>query len=170
MNQFNGWDWLVRLSHWSVAILFSLNYFFVSPDEYTHVQIGYAVAAVVSIRILWGFTFARGANRILNFIPTPSGVKEHLQELKERRAPESPRHNPLGAIAIWLMWIGLLSLVAAGWLYDNTDWGFDNDLDKLHKQLGEALFALVCFHVTAVVLTSIWQKRNLIKAMIIGRF
>ena len=64
-----GWDWLVRLSHWSVAILFSLNYFFIPPEEYTHVQIGYAVATLVVLRILWGFTFARGANRISSFVP-----------------------------------------------------------------------------------------------------
>ena len=170
MNQSHGWDWLVRLSHWSVAILFCLNYFFISPDEYTHVQIGYAVASIVAVRILWGFTFARGANRILNFIPTPSGMKKHVAELQQRQGPEEPHHNAFGAVAIWLMWILLLAVPAAGWLFDNTDWGFDNDLDKLHKRLGQILFYLVCLHITAVVLTSIWLKRNLIKAMVTGRF
>lgn len=160
----------MRLSHWSVVVLFSLNYFVVSPDEYTHVQIGYAVAAVVAVRILWGFTFARGANRILSFVPTPSGVKKHLRELQERQPPEEPQHNSLGAIAIWLMWIGLLAVPATGWLFDNTDWGFDNDLDRVHKQLGQLLFYLICIHVAAVVLTSLWLKRNLVKAMVTGRF
>jgi cytochrome b len=170
MRQPEGWDWLVRLAHWSVVVLFSLNYFFVSPDDYTHVQIGYSVAAVVVVRILWGFTFARGANRILNFVPTFRKIKTHLDELQQRQAPEKPGHNPLGAIAIWLMWFGLLAVPTTGWLFDNTDWGFDNDLDKLHKQLGEILFYLICIHIAAVVLTSLWLKRNLIKAMITGRF
>ncbi len=160
----------MRLSHWSVAILFSLNYFFISPDEYTHVQIGYAVAVIVTVRILWGFTFARGANRILGFIPTLSGFKEHVREIRERRAPNTPAHNAFGAIAIWLMWLGLIAVPTTGWLFDNTDWGFDNDLDRVHKRLGEILFYLVCLHVAAVLLTSLWLKRNLIKAMLIGRF
>jgi cytochrome b len=170
LKQANGWDWLVRLSHWSVAILFSLNYFFISPDEYTHVQVGYAVFTVVALRILWGFTFARGANRILNFMPSRSGMKQHLDELRTRQPPDQPHHNAFGAVAIWLMWIGLIAVPTTGWLYDNTDWGFDNDIDKLHKQLGQLLFYLVCIHIAAVVLTSVWLKRNLIKAMIVGRF
>ena len=160
----------MRLSHWAIVLLFAANYFFISPDEYTHVQVGYAVFAVVVLRLLWGLTFARGPNRIASFIPTASGVKKHVDELKERQSPESPHHNALGAIAIWLMWLGLLALPTLGWLFDNTDWGFDNNLDRLHKQLGQLLFYLICIHIAAVVLTSLWLKRNLIKAMITGRF
>ncbi len=160
----------MRLSHWTVATLFLLNYFVISPDEYTHVQIGYAVAIVIGLRFLWGLTLARGPNRVLSFIPMPSDIKAHIQELKTRSAPQEPHHNALGALAIWFMWIALLTMVATGWLFDNTDWGWDNDLDKFHKQLADILFAVVVIHVSAVVLTSLWLKRNLIKTMIIGRF
>ncbi len=169
MKQPGGWDWLVRLSHWSIVVLFTLNYFFVSPDVYTHVQIGYAIATIVVVRILWGLTFARGPNRLGSFIPTPSGIRQHLHELKERKAPDAPQHNALGAIAIWLMWFGLLAVPTLGWLFDNTDWGYDNDLDRVHKQAGELLFYLICIHITAVVLTSLWLRRNFIKAMLVGR-
>lgn len=172
-----GWDWLVRISHWSVAVLFCLNYFFISPDAYsetfdvyTHVYIGYAIAMIVILRILWGFTFAKGHNRILSFFPTPKRLKTHVTELKTRETTDQPHHNAFGAVAIWFMWICLLAIVSAGWLYDNTDFGWDNDLDKLHKQLGDILFYVIILHVSAVVLTSLWLKRNLIKAMIIGRF
>ena len=169
MNR-SGWDWFVRISHWSVAVLFCLNYFFISPDVYTHVQIGYAVAAVVLLRILWGLTLAKGPNSIFSFFPTPSRLKHHIVELKTRQTGDQPHHNAFGAFAIWFMWLALLGLVASGWLYDNTDWGWDNDLDKFHKQLGEILFYVIILHVTAVVLTSLWLRRNLIKAMILGRY
>ena len=173
----HGWDWLVRLTHWSVAVLFALNYFFISPDlysdtfdVYTHVYIGYGVAILVLLRILWGVTFAKGPNRMLSFIPTPARFKHHLVELKTRQAEDQPQHNPIGAIGIWFMWIMLLGIVSSGWLYDNTDWGWDNDLHKLHQQLGDILFYVVILHISAVILTSLWLRRNLIKAMIIGRF
>ena len=171
LSRVDGWDWLVRSAHWSVAILFALNYFeFISPDEYAHVQIGYAIAIIVGVRILWGFILAKGPNRILSFIPTPSAMKRHIDELKSRQSPEQPHHNPFGALAIWTMWFGLLAVVLTGWMFDNTDYGWDNDFDKLHVLLGDLLFYVVVLHISAVVLTSLWLRRNLIKAVIIGRF
>ncbi len=186
-----SWDWLVRIVHWSVAILFAVNYFMTKDGESTladievngeelfpwngyliHEYIGWAIVALVCGRILWGF-IAKGPARISSFFPTPKRVMEHVHELKTRTPPAQVGHNPFGACAIFLMWFGLLTASLSGWGMD-TDWAWDNDysdaLFDYHYLIVDLTFYLVCIHITAVILMSFWGKRNLVKAMVRGRF
>ncbi|MBX2848721.1 MAG: cytochrome b/b6 domain-containing protein [Acidiferrobacterales bacterium] len=163
-----GWDIVTRGTHWVVAGLFLTNYFYTEPGYRAHMNIGWIILGLVIFRIIWGVSFARGPNRITNFLPTPRGVKEHVVELKTRQAAEPVGHNAFGSFAIFLMWFGLLSAVFTGWLQD-TDWGFDNDVYEWHEFLVEALWILVIIHISAVILTSLWLRRNLIKQMLNGK-
>lgn len=163
-----SWDFLVRLIHWSVATLFLANYFFTEPGYELHTNFGWAILALVVVRILWGISFAKGPNHLRSFAPTLAGVQHHLQELKTRQRPQKVGHNPFGTVAIYLMWIGLSAAAFTGWLQD-TDWGFDNGADLWHEWVVDGVFLLVILHVSAVVLTSLWLRANLIRAMVIGR-
>jgi cytochrome b len=167
------WNWLVRVVHWSVAGLFFANYFFTDHGYPTHQKVGWAVLILVGIRLLWGISFAKAPSSLASFFPTPARFKEHIQELKTRAQPEQVGHNALGALAIFFMWGALVVAVLSGWLYD-TDWAWDNGYEdtvhSIHETTVDLIFYVVCVHIAAVILMSFWSKRNLIKAMIIGRF
>ena len=167
-SQFRGWDWLVRLTHWSVASLFIANYFFTEPGEALHTNFGWIILGLVGLRLLWGLTLAKGPNHLRSFVPTPKGALHHLKELRDGTPPEKVGHNPLGSAAVYLMWIGLAAASLTGWGMD-TDWGFENDLDRWHFRVVDWLFILVVVHLSAVLLTSLRLKTNLVKAMIAGR-
>ncbi|MDM3872441.1 cytochrome b/b6 domain-containing protein [Porticoccus sp. W117] len=163
------WDIVVRVIHWSVAALFLTNYFYTEPGYDAHINIGWIILSLVGLRLLWGLTFAKGPNHLKDFLPRRRTAGEHLQHIKHRQQPNTVGHNPFGAIAIYLMWLGLASAAFTGWLQD-TDWGFDNGVDIWHRRIVQWLFYLVIVHVSAVVLTSLWLRVNLIRAMVLGRF
>lgn len=167
-HKVTGWDVIIRGIHWIVAGLFLANYFYTEAGYEAHIRVGWTIFGLVLFRLAWGFTFAKGPNRIVNFVPTPTGIKEHAKELSTRQAHDQIGHNAFGSCAIFLMWFGLLSAAFTGWLQD-TDWGFDNDVYEWHEFIVEALWILILVHVCAVILTSFWLRRNLIKQMIFGR-
>ena len=162
-----GWDLIVRSVHWMVAGLFLTNYFYTEPGYEAHVNIGWIIFGLVIFRIIWGCSLAKGPNRISNFLPSLSGFSEHIQELRYRKPSNLIGHNAVGSCAIFMMWFGLLSAAFTGWLQD-TDWGFENDIYQWHELIVDGLWYLVVIHISAVILTSLWLRRNLIKQMING--
>ena len=163
-----GWDKIVRSIHWIVATLFIINYYFTEAGYTAHIRVGWTIFGLVIFRILWGITKARGPNHIRNFIPTINGIKEHLVELRNRESLHQVGHNACGSIVIFLMWFCLLTAAFTGWLQD-TDWGFENDVYEWHEFFVESLWYLIVMHITAVILTSLWLRKNLIKQMILGK-
>ena len=162
------WDSLVRLIHWSVAGLFLANYFYTDPGYHAHINIGWTIPGLVGLRLLWGLTFAKGPNHLRDFVPSLSAARHHIRDIKTRKPPQAVGHNPFGSCAIYLLWSGLAAAALTGWLQD-TDWGFDNGVDIWHKQIVQWLFILIIAHVSAVILTSLWLRANLVRAMIVGR-
>lgn len=49
------WDPLVRLIHWSLALMILLNGAFVEEESKTHEWIGYVALCLVGLRLIWGF-------------------------------------------------------------------------------------------------------------------
>lgn len=164
----NKWDIFVRLIHWSVAGLFLANYYYTDPGYEAHTNVGWAILWLVGFRLLWGLTFAKGLNHLRNFLPTLSGAQHHINQLKTRQKPTTLGHNSFGSCAVYLLWLGLAAASFTGWLQD-TDWGFDNGVDAWHRQAVDWLYILIIVHVCAVILTSLWLRVNLTRAMITGR-
>lgn len=160
-----GWDWLVRLTHWLVAALFLSNYYFTEKGSENHENVGWTVLVLIVLRFVWGSTLANGPNRLSAFVPTKAAVKKHIIELKTRKSNKVTGHNPFGAVAIYLLWLGLTASVLTGWGMD-TDWGFENDVDQWHEFAVDFTFFMVCLHIVAVILVSIWLNKNLIRAMV----
>ena len=160
------WDIVVRVTHWGVALGFLLNRLHVTkPGSDWQQGIGRAVASLVILRLLWGLTFAKGPARLSAIVPTPSALKNHYRELNTRTSPAELHHNPLGAIGIWLFWI-LLPLVAlTGWAQD-TDFIDLYPVDDWHYWLVNAVTALVCLHILAVIAMSIWLRKDIVLSLI----
>jgi len=164
-EQFAGWTLIVRLTHWLVAIGVLLN--MVNDTGYVHRFIGYACLVLALIRI--SYARVSGVTSSKLYLPNLSAMKQHLYEIRTGEFSQHSGHNPLGQLAIYLIWllIGLLALT--GWL-SRTDayWGEDWPVDW-HEYLSDTLMYVVVLHVIAVFIMSRLQKKNLIKQMISGK-
>ncbi|MBX6322499.1 MAG: hypothetical protein IRY94_11780, partial [Rhodospirillaceae bacterium] len=86
------WDPLVRLLHWFLIGAFVLAW--ASADEWdgAHVLAGYAVAAIVALRLAWGFVGPRHA-RFSDFLYRPGKILAFLGDTLRLRAPRHLGHN-----------------------------------------------------------------------------
>lgn len=162
------WDLPVRLLHWSLVALVAAAWFTRESRGPWHEWIGYGVAAVVILRLVWGFAGSRHA-RFADFVRGPGKVLPYARAVLAGRAPRYVGHNPLGGwmVLALLSTAGLLCL--SGWLF-TTDWLWGYAwLANTHLALAWLLIALAALHVMGVILTSRHQRENLVRAMIDGR-
>lgn len=157
------WDRWVRFTHWSVAALFIINYAITEAGSEIHQWIGYAVGLLVLSRLLWGL-FVNSPARLTNFLPSVPSAIQHVKEVLSERKDEHIGHNPAGAIMIWLLWTGLLTLALTGTLMENLasppDW-----LYELHEMVANLTCVAALIHVTAVVIMTKITGRSYLKSM-----
>ena len=160
------WTLFVRVSHWLVAVFVIVNFF--NDTGYWHRFIGYACLGLVLSRIIYGLFLTKTASSKF-YIPSLDNIKLHISELKTKHLSPHVGHNPLGQWAVYAIWTLIILLALTGWL-SRTDayWGEDWPVD-LHDYLSDALMLMVLLHVSAIVLISKLQKRNLAKNMINGK-
>jgi cytochrome b len=162
------WDLVVRIFHWTVAILVPLNYWWLEGGESPHQCVGYVIAALLAARIVWGFVGSRNA-RFANFLPTPARLRRHVQQLRTRRFDIGEGHNPLGALMILLLLSLLLIIVTSGWMQGlDRFWGEDW-LQQLHKYAANALMFSVVLHLAGVIAMSRFTRLRLVRTMITGK-
>jgi cytochrome b len=162
------WDLPVRLIHWLLVICFFGAYITAEIDELKiiHFTLGYTLAALIVIRIAWGFIGTTHA-KFSNFIRHPKAAISYLRSMIRREHPTDVGHNPAGALAI----VALLSL---GLLVSLTGWSTLHEMvgewaEEVHEVLANFMLVIVVVHIVAVVGGSFLQKENLVKAMITGK-
>jgi cytochrome b len=161
------WDPFVRFFHWSLVACVVLNQGLLEEGDPPHRWIGYAAAALVGLRVLWGFVGTRHA-RFTDFWPTPARVRAHLAGLRDARRPAAPGHNPLGAIAMLLLMALVLALALTGWLQGTGRFWGNEALEELHEGLAAALLWLAGLHAAAALVMGRLERTRLIKAMFTG--
>lgn len=163
------WDPFVRIFHWSVAVAFIACRFGTEGGDPPHEWLGYGAAALVAMRVGWGFV-GRGAARWSDFWPTPTRLAHHLRELRARRPHRHLGHSPIGAVVMIGMMAGLVGLAASGYAMEEIDyfWG-DERMLAVHEWLSDAVLVLAVIHVCAAVVQSVWLRENLPLSMITGR-
>ncbi len=161
------WDVPVRLLHW--ALLSCVVASWVTSDSIgeAHANLGYGAAAIVAVRVLWGFAGSHYA-RFCQFVRRPAVAMGYARDVAGGHAARYVGHNPLGGwmVLALMSCIGLLALTG---FIANTDllWGYAWPV-LLHTVVAWTLVALAALHVGGVLFTS-WQHReNLIAAMITG--
>lgn len=161
------WDPVVRITHWSVAVLVLWDLYEDSGGP-LHRNLGYAAACLVLIRVAWGMV-GNGAGNFREWVPGRAGVVAYVKAAVAGHPPRYLGHNPLGAMMMLALWILILSLAATGWISRlERFWGEDLPKD-VHAILAYVLLALVCVHIGAAILMSRLHKENLILAMVTGR-
>ena len=162
------WDPLIRVFHWSLVLSFAVAW--LSADEWDdlHIWAGYAAAALVALRVLWGLLGPRYA-RFQWFVRSPATVLSYLSDLLHGREKRYLGHNPAGGAMIVAMILVLIGVSLTGWMYTiDAFWGVEW-VEDAHEILANLLLALVGFHIVGVVVTGLRHHENLVWAMITGR-
>lgn len=162
------WDPLVRIFHWSLVGLFF--FAFITGDEWAkaHVVAGYAIAALVAFRVVWGFIGSRHA-RFADFVARPSAVFAFLRDSVLLRAKRHIGHNPAGGAMVIALLLAISAIAATGYMM-TTDafWGVEW-VEEAHEAAVYATLGLIALHVGGVVLASIEHRENLVASMFTGR-
>lgn len=162
------WDLFVRIFHWSLVGLFAVAFATGDEIEWLHIRIGYAIAALIALRIVWGFVGSRYA-RFSNFVRSPRSVAAYLLQAAQSRAPRYLGHNPAGGAMIVALLVMITGLAATGFaMTTDAFWGA-KWVEHLHEALAYATLGLVVLHIAGVVFSSLEHGENLVRAMVTGR-
>jgi cytochrome b len=162
------WDLFVRVFHWSLVALFIAAYATGDEIERVHIAAGYAIAALLALRVVWGFIGPRHA-QFGDFVRSPGEVLAYLREIALLRAPRYLGHNPAGGAMIVAL-LTMLSFTCMTGFMMTTDafWGA-KWVEGVHEAAADLTVALIAFHVLGVVAASFEHGENLAKAMVTGR-
>lgn len=167
MTRYKVWDPLVRLFHWSLAGAFAAIVLFVDDESKTHEWLGYGIAGLIGLRLVWGLIGHRHA-RFADFPISVSGAIGQLAEMSTGRVRRHLGHTPLGALMIYNLLVTLALVSLTGWML-TTDafWGI-GWVEGAHEVLaGWAEFS-VLVHIAGITFESLRTGVNLPKAMITG--
>lgn len=162
------WDPLVRIFHWSLALLFAAAWYSGGIWDAPHLWTGYAVFALVLARVVWGFIGSRHA-RFSDFVRGPATTMGYMVNMVRMRAPRYLGHNPAGGAMVVALLAMILVICASGMMM-TTDafWGVEW-VDDLHETASTIALVLVGLHVGGVILAGIEHGENLVRAMFTGR-
>ena len=188
------WDPLVRIGHWVLVAGFALAYLTEGEPEWLHSWAGYAIAATVALRVVWGFVGPRHA-RFASFVKGPRQVLAYLRDLATGRSARHLGHSPAGGA----MTVALLAALAAtavtgmGTLAaeegrgplagivasESAGPGSRDDeageqegaeaWEEVHEVAANLTLALVVLHLVGVAAASLAHGENLPRAMVNGR-
>jgi len=162
------WDLPTRIFHWLLAAAFLAAWLTGEAHGWmvAHVVLGYTMLGLVAFRLLWGLIGTRYA-RFRSFAFGPRAVAAYLGSLLTARPTHYLGHNPAGSWAIYGLLAASLLAGASGWLA--LQWPDGGWLEDVHEAFASVLLALVLLHVAGVVLASLRQRENLVRAMVDGR-
>lgn len=161
------WDLFVRVFHWTLVLAVALNYFVLESGKTLHQWTGYAAAALVLARVVWGFIGSPYA-RFSNFFPTPTRLREQWTSALADEPPKHWGHNPTGALMMLALMALVLALGVTGWMQGlDAFWG-DEWLEDTHGFLANALMALAGLHAAAALVVGRLERTRLVKAMVTG--
>lgn len=93
------WDILVRIFHWSLVFSFVVAYLTGEDENQWHIYFGYAIAGLITFRLIWGLVGGRYA-RFGDFVYSPSTVIEYLKSLLSSTPKHYLGHNPAGGYMV----------------------------------------------------------------------
>ncbi|MCZ2495865.1 cytochrome b [Xylophilus sp. Kf1] len=162
------WDPLVRVVHWGVAAGIASAWWSLDHAGGWHERLGYAVAALVLVRLAWGLVGSRHA-RFADFVAGPAATAAYARRLLRGTEERHLGHNPLGGWMALALWAGVLATCLTGWMF-TTDAFFGMAwVENTHQALAWTVVGLLPLHLAGVLFTSLRHRENLLVAMITGR-
>ncbi|CDO34414.1 cytochrome b/b6 domain-containing protein [Novosphingobium sp. KN65.2] len=108
-----NWDPVVKLTHWTIVLAILANALLTEEGSAAHIWVGYALAAILGLRLLWGLIGPNEA-RFTAFPPNPARALSHVGEIRRGEKAEHASHNPLGALMVYAIWSCLCVIIATG--------------------------------------------------------
>jgi cytochrome b len=183
------WDPFVRVSHWLMATAVLVDWITDEP-RWMHVWLGYLVAALVVLRVAWGFLGPEHA-RFADFVTGPRAVIDYLAGLIHFRSRRYLGHSPAGGAMVIALLIMVSATAGTGIVNLAQDEGAGPlatvigkverpprgpgqrrpplVMKQVHETLANITLALILLHVCGVAIASFAHKENLVVAMITGR-
>lgn len=162
------WDPLVRLFHWSLVGAFALAYATAEEVQQVHEIAGYTIAALLALRIVWGFVGPQHA-RFADFVRPPGEVLRFLADSLRLKARRHIGHNPAGGAMVLALIAAIAGICVTGYMMETLAYRDAKWLEELHEVLANGTLALIFLHVAGVLLASFEHKENLVAAMFTGR-
>lgn len=162
------WDPFVRVFHWSLVVLFATAYVTGDEIERVHIAAGYAIAGLLTLRIVWGFVGPRHA-RFADFVRSPREALGYLRDVLLLRARRYVGHNPAGGLMVVALMLMLVGTCITGYFMTTDAYWGSKVLEEVHGAFANTTVALVVLHVLGVLAASFEHRENLVKAMVTGR-
>lgn len=161
------WDPFIRVFHWSLVAGFGANALILDDDSKAHEWVGYAVVALIGLRLIWGFVGPFSA-RFASFLPRRGAVLEQIGDIATTRRRAHLGHSPLGALMIFNLLAVILAIGVTGYMI-TTDafWGVEW-VEEAHEMLVVWAEISVVLHIASVLFESARTGVNLPRAMITG--
>jgi cytochrome b len=162
------WDPFVRVFHWSLVASFAAAWVTAEEWDKPHEWAGYASAALIGFRVLWGLVGPKYA-RFSQFVRSPGTVADYLRSLINGRERRYLGHNPAGGVMIVALILATTATALTGWMttlpaYHGAEW-----VEEGHEVMANLMLVMVLLHVAGVVLAGLRHRENLVRAMIVGR-
>ncbi|MEO8187830.1 MAG: cytochrome b/b6 domain-containing protein [Burkholderiaceae bacterium] len=175
------WDLPTRLFHWLLAalVIFSFTTGKLGGDWLIwHFRSGYAIAALLLFRLLWGFAGSRYA-QFASFLPSPSRVWRTVRPAESRAVPVSAGHSEVGTLSVYALLIVLALQVATGVFTNDGNFtegpwvkfvseAVSNRLSTTHYYNHWLIVGLTTLHVAAIAYYLLARKEDLLTPMLTG--
>ncbi|WP_296201125.1 cytochrome b/b6 domain-containing protein [uncultured Hyphomicrobium sp.] len=162
------WDLFVRIFHWSLVTLFAITFLTGDEIERLHIWAGYAIAALVAMRVLWGFIGSENA-LFASFVRGPRAVLTFLKQSTHLEAPRYLGHNPAGGAMVVALLLILSALCGTGIVMTTDAYSASKALEEVHEALANIMLVLIALHVLGVIVASVEHGENLVKSMVTGQ-
>jgi cytochrome b len=174
------WDLPTRLTHWLFVLGVAFSWW--SAEQRLmdwHRYSGYTVLGLLIFRIYWGIAGSSTA-RFRIFVRGPRAVLAHLRLRREERV-RIIGHSPLGGWSVLAMLLAMITQVTLGLFATDIDGlesgplshlvSFDTGrvLAEAHEVSFDVLLALVTLHVVAILFHLLYERNDLLTAMLSGR-
>ncbi len=175
------WDPLLRIFHWLLVVCCLIAYIFEDKMFNLHLLVGSIIFGLLIFRLIWGVIGTKYA-RFSGLNCSIHALIQHLRGLARLEASPHIGHTPAGRIMIIFLLAGLLMLTVCGLML----YGLENSalfgasfmaeveidtilwIEDMHELIADVLALAALLHIAGVLLESILQKQNLIRAMITG--
>lgn len=143
-----------------------------------HRYSGYTMLGLLVFRIYWGLAGSSTA-RFAHFVRSPRAVLEHLRLRREERA-RIVGHSPPGSWSVVAMLLAMTTQVTLGLFATDIDGLESGPLSHLvsfdagrtfaeaHEVSFDVLIALVALHVVAILFYLLYERNDLVSAMLSG--
>lgn len=112
-KQIYVWDLFVRLCHWALVGLFIISYITGEEEHWIHSYSGYAIFALITLRVIWGFIGSRYA-RFKSFVHAPATIISYLKSMVSGSPKRYLGHNPAGGAMIVALLAALFLTTLSG--------------------------------------------------------